>query len=96
MVTPKGDLKTVDATEREKVMTMPTKELREYLRSLPKKQADEIRLARLRAARRASRERHLQDEKRRQADWYKRKMAALKKNRSSSLCSGRRTPSARG
>jgi hypothetical protein len=80
METPKGDLKTVESIDWEKVMTMPTKELLEYLRSLPPKQADEIREARKRAARRAYRERHLSEEKRRQADWYRRRMAALKKD----------------
>jgi hypothetical protein len=61
-------------------MAMPTRELRAYLRTLPPKRAEEIRLARLRAARRAYRERHLTEEKRRQASWYRRKMAELRKH----------------
>jgi hypothetical protein len=61
-------------------MAMTTTELRAYLRTLPKKEAEEIRLARLRAARRTYRERHLGEEKRRQADWYRRKMERLRKD----------------
>jgi seryl-tRNA(Sec) selenium transferase len=73
--------KTVQSTEDwEVVMAMPTRELRAYLRTLPPKRAEEIRLARLRAARRAYRERHLSDEKRRQASWYRRKMDELRKH----------------
>jgi hypothetical protein len=61
-------------------MAMTTGELRAHLRTLPKKQAHEIRLARKRAAHRAYRERHLEAEKRRQADWYQRKMDRLREN----------------
>jgi hypothetical protein len=60
-------------------MAMPTRELRDYLRTLPPKRAQEIRDARKRAARRAYRERHLSEEKRRQADWYRRRRAELRK-----------------
>jgi hypothetical protein len=61
-------------------MAMTTQELRAHLRTLPADQAEEIRVARKRVARRAYRDRHPRDEKRRQADWYQRKMAALQED----------------
>jgi hypothetical protein len=59
---------------------MDTKELRAYLKTVPGEKAEEIRLARMRAARRSYRERHLDKEKRRQADWYRRKREELERN----------------
>jgi hypothetical protein len=64
----------------EQAMAMTTQELRAHLRTLPADHAEEIRVARKRFARRAYRDRHLRDEKRRQADWYRRKMAALQED----------------
>ena len=60
-------------------MAMTTQELRAHLRTPPADQAEEIRVARKQVARRAYRDRHLR-EKRRQADWYRRKMAALQED----------------
>jgi hypothetical protein len=67
----------VNVIDWEVVMEMPTKELRAYLRTLPPEQAEEIRVVRKRVARRAYRERHLIEEKHRQARWYRQKMERL-------------------
>ncbi len=65
---------------RPKWETMDTKELQAYLKTAPEEKAEEIRLARLRAARRSYRERHLDKEKKRQAAWYRRKREELEKD----------------